>query len=50
MQSRSDKNLYGVTNDRITLYNDLLRELCEEMDVPFVDISAAVIEIGRAHV
>ena len=42
-QSRSDKNLYGVTNDRIILYNDLLRDLCEELDVPFVDISAAVI-------
>lgn len=42
-KSRSDKNLYGVTNDRITLYNDLLRDLCEELDVPFVDISAAVI-------
>ena len=42
-KSRSDKNLYGVTNDRITLYNDLLCDLCEELDVPFVDISAAVI-------
>lgn len=39
---RSKENLYGVTNERIVEYNDMLRELCEDMDVTFVDVAAAV--------
>ena len=39
---RSKENLYGVTNERIVEYNDMLRELCADMDVTFVDVAAAV--------
>ena len=42
-KERSDKNLYGVTNDRIVEYNNLLKQLAEEKGVHYVDVYSAMV-------
>ncbi len=42
-KERSDKNLYGVTNERIVEYNSMLKELTEEKGVHYVDVYASMV-------
>ena len=42
-KERSDKNLYGVTNERIVDYNNMLKELCDEKGVEYVDVYSAMV-------
>lgn len=42
-KERSDKNLYGVTNERIEEYNQMLKDMAEEKDVTYVDVHAAMV-------
>lgn len=42
-KERSDQNLYGVTNDRIVEYNNLLKQLAEEKGVHYVDVYSAMV-------
>lgn len=42
-KKRSDQNLYGVTNERIVEYNDMLKELCTEKDVHYVDVYSSMV-------
>lgn len=42
-KKRSDKNLYGVTNDRIVEYNSMLKKLTEEKGVHYVDVYSSMV-------
>lgn len=42
-KARSDKNLYGVTNQRIVEYNSMLKELAEEKGVHYVDVYSSMV-------
>jgi len=42
-KERSDKNLYGVTNERIESYNQMLKDMTEKEKVHYVDVHAAMV-------
>ena len=42
-KERSDKNLYGVTNERIVDYNNMLKKLCDEKGVKYIDVYSAMV-------
>ena len=42
-KERSDKNLYGVTNERIVGYNNMLKKLCDEKGVKYIDVYSAMV-------
>ena len=42
-KERSDKNLYGVTNEKIEEYNELLKTMAKEKNVTYVDVHAAMV-------
>lgn len=42
-KERSDKNLYGVTNEKIEEYNELLKTMAKEKNVTYVDVHASMV-------
>ena len=42
-KERSDKNLYGVTNERVVDYNNMLKKLCDEKGVKYIDVYSAMV-------
>ena len=42
-KTRSDKNLYGVTNERVVEYNSKLKKLAEDKGVHYVDVYSSMV-------
>lgn len=42
-KERSDKNLYGVTNEKIEEYNELLKIMAKDKNVIYMDVHASMI-------